>query len=408
MNANNSSLGQPRKQKGSPHGAGGMYDVRLRSAPTSQLQPSDKESAPGSVQKVPVTSHPYELDGDRVLDVFEALLSTLESEINFLGRLPLPNESPSGQWLRRIREEDQAKTLSEEQIELLQNLIPSWRDSARKSWNQNLKKYKQAVRENNGYHPAADTPEGKWVNQMRLELELGDLSAAQVRWMEAEGLGSKFAATLELQKEKVEWEERRGSPWNKREAIFVSKAEALGDYVREHGVPPPLSHPIGAWHARAVVSSQAGTLTAIQQDALNENVPGWEGIRIEPRQFASYLDDLANEIDRLGRLPVARESSSGRWLHDLRYNARKGRLSQAKMDLLDLRVPNWLETTNDSAWNRRVDEYRRALVELDGKHPAYTTREGKWRNESRHLERRGSLSPARLADLRSLGIPTTG
>ena len=299
---------------------------------------------------------------------------------NESGHARPPQAHPTlGAWVSTQRIIFKNKTLSQERIGLLENLVGWVWDPRDIDWNNMYLELKKYIKENGHPLPA---------KKMNLTLR---------SWV-----GTQKSAFIDktISIEHIDLLEKlEGWVWNARVCNWDKKYHELCQYTAEHGHARPLrSHQtLGQW-----VATQRGNKEKLSQERIDRliKLKGWVW---DPKK--SDWDDMYQELcqytAKYGHArPPRNHQTLGQWVSNQRVI--KEKLSQERIDLLESRE-GWVWDSRKSDWD---DMYQELIMFIAENGHARPTRASNptlcnWTNSQKTTYKKGELSQERIDLLES-------
>jgi superfamily II DNA or RNA helicase len=296
------------------------------------------------------------------------------------GHCTVPRGTSLGDWCGWVRASFKRGELTTEQITQLEGvgfyLIPY---AAR--WNENIAEliaYKKAHGDCNV--PNYSGPLGTWVSELRKHRRKGKLSSERIAQLEALGFcWDPFAAV-----------------WNKKFAELVAYKEANG-----HCNVTTDNDSLSSWCVGLRQRYRTGRLGA-------DKIAQLEGLGFCWTPFTDVWNKRIAELiaykEAHGHCNVSADSGVlGRWVANTRTNCKNGVLSSERIAQLDAIGFCW--NPLDTLWDKMFTQlaaYKKANGNCDV--PANSSSLGNWCKKQRCDQKKGTLSPERIAQLDALGF----
>lgn len=297
-------------------------------------------------------------------------------------------------WVGAQRYHLKKGTLSDRRVELLDSIMPAWReDSLEIAWLRQFQLTKEFV-EANGTLPAqkgnSDTDQiGVWVSDQKHRFSKGLLNERRVALLDSE---------IPL------WREKKEDRWGKNLMEVSTFIEANGRF------PTTVSDDnqerrYGVWLSVSRTSAAKGTLSAARTSALDAAIPLWNVGKKEI--WHQNLDKAVAYVDAHGHIPAQRDAGEagviGSWVMAQKRLSNLGKMSLERVTALDERLPLWRDS-HEAKWDRTLC----ALTEFVAANRDYpssrssdpaTAALGVWTTIQRVGLRDGRLSSVRLSKL---------
>lgn len=303
-------------------------------------------------------------------------------------------ENPQlGTWVVNQRQSYRKNNLSQERIELLNQLKFDW-DPNEVRWKemyQQLKEYCEQNQHCNVPRECEEYPQlGVWVGMQRQSYKKNNLSRGRIELLNQLNFG-----------------------WDGFEAQWQQRYQELKEYFNQHkhcNVPDKFKEnpPLGNWVQMQRQNYKNNKLSQERIDLLNELNFQWDTKKeFQWKEMYKQLNEYFNQHQH-SNVPVKYQESPalGTWVSTQRETYKKNKLSQERIDLLNKLNFNW--DTNESQWKEMYEQLKKYYGEYHHCNVPARYKENKslsnWVAKQRKDYRNNKISQGRIDLLNELNF----
>lgn len=253
-----------------------------------------------------------------------------------------------GMWISRQRKDYKTGKLSDERIEMLENIGMVW-SIYDANWYEYYRLAKQYYDEEGNllipllYMTKNGVKLGSWIGTQRKRYKEGKISTDKIRLLENIGM-----------------------IWSIYDANWYEYYDLASDYYKTHGnLLVPLRYKtsdnkkLGSWVSHQRISYKSGTLTDNRIEMLERIGMVWDGMSAawdEMYKLASQYYEENNNLSISSTSFTYRKASLGSWVVTQRKNYQEGRLTEEQIDMLNKIGMEWIYSNNpDYIWEKNYN-----------------------------------------------------
>ena len=285
-----------------------------------------------------------------------------------------------GTWVNRQRRQQKKNELSEERIQLLNDIGFIW-DAIEQEWQENYQQLKQYALDNgNTKVPGRHLNLGKWVNRQRQKQKKNELSEERIQLLNDIGF-----------------------IWDPFEEEWQENYQQLKQYALDNGnTKVPRGHlNLGTWVSKQRQQKKKDELSEERIQLLNDIGFIWDPFEQEwqenYQQLKQYALDNGNTKVPRGHLNL------GKWVSSQRQQKKKDALSEERIQLLN--DIGFIWDPFEQEWQEKYQQLKQYSEEngdsnVPQKHPQL----GNWVSAQRQQKKKDELSEERIQLLNDIGF----